>query len=419
MKSLRTIESRRFRPYKAMTTRTYRVWTWLLRGAFAWVFNLHGVHKDQMPKKGPVLLLANHQNLMDPPWVGIMAPRHVSFVATENVFRTSLLSGIIRYFGGFPTRKGSQDTSAMRNIVRLLRDGLVVGIYPEGIRTWDGLTSPINPTIASLVKVSKAAVVCCRLEGAYLALPRWASKYRRVPVRGVFKRLYDAGGAPSDKEQILRDISAFLRSREYELKFNEKRYRRSGLAVNITTLLYRCPNCGALEGLKVAKPLKTNRIQCANCSACWRVTLCGRLVPLDENGRELAGAVTWAECYKRIRDLPLYPIRANRALPLAEGEELYLASGPMLLQTEARFPVVRDLGRGQMYLTSHRFFFLSSGGPHLVIPLVDMKQIATDPGGQFYFTFAETRYLIVIRTESVLKWYDILMRLRAALPPTP
>jgi len=419
MKRRASIESKRFRPYKAMTIHTYRLWTWLLRRAFAWVFNLHGVNKDQMPKKGPVLLLINHQNLMDPPWVGIMAPRHISFVATENVFRSSLLAGIIRYFGGFPTRKGSQDTSAMRNIHRLLRKGLVVGIYPEGIRTWDGLTSPINPTIASLVKVSKADVVCCRLEGAYLALPRWAGKYRRVPVRGIFKLLYRAEAVPSDREQILRDISTFLQSREYELKFDEKRYRRSGLAVNITTLLYRCPNCGTIEGLEVVEPLKTNRIQCANCSSRWRVTLCGRLAPLDENGAELPGTVTWAECYRRIRELPLYPIRANRSPPLADGEELYLASGPMLLQTEGRFPVIRDLGRGQMYLTNRRFFFLSSGGPHLEISLADMEQIATDPGGQFYFTFARTRYLIIIRSESVLKWYDVLMRLRSALSPIP
>jgi 1-acyl-sn-glycerol-3-phosphate acyltransferase len=410
-----TIESKRYRPAKAVNLTLYRFLDVFLRKLLKFIFNLRPVGQDQIPRRGPVLLLANHSNLFDPIWLYDMIHRPIHYVVTENVFRSSVLDFLIHNFGGFPMRKGGIDRYVLDNIRQLLKKGLVVGVYPEGIRTWDGLTYPIREGIATMIRMYKVPVVCCRLEGAYLCLPRWASKYRRLPVRGVFKHLYDADSIPSSKSQIISDISSFLKSREYELTFDERRYRASGLAQNITTLLYRCPNCWTMEGLKVVKPLKTNRIRCASCSSSWMITLSGRMVPLDEDCNPLAQGNTWAECYRKIKELPLSPIRADRPLELQQDEQLYLSSGPMLLKTEIRFPVVRDIGRGQMYLTDRRFLFIGSGGVHLDAPLAEIDQVATDPGGQFYFTQLGKRYLIIIKTESILKWSDTLSRLKDRL----
>jgi 1-acyl-sn-glycerol-3-phosphate acyltransferase len=300
--------------------------------------------------------------------------------------------------------------------MRLLKEGMVVGIYPEGIRSWDGLAYPLRPAIAGLIQKRQVTVVCCRLEGAYLCLPRWANKYRRLPVRIVFQRLYEPDTIPSDRNKIADEISSFLRSREYELTYDERRYRSKGLANNITTLLYRCPNCQCVEGLKVVQPLKTNRIQCASCSSTWRITLNGRMLPLDESYKQLSAGMTWAECYRKIKAMPLYPIRTNRPLELQQDEELYIASGPMMLNAALLFPEVQEIGEGQMYLTNRRFLFLGADRQaSLDAPLGEIDQVSTDPGGQFYFTYSGNRYLIVIKTESILKWSDTLLRLKSRL----
>jgi 1-acyl-sn-glycerol-3-phosphate acyltransferase len=415
-KKHRTIESKRYRPAEAVNLTLYRFLDVFLRKLLKFIFNLRPVGQDQIPRRGPVLLLANHANLFDPIWLYDMIHRPIHYMVTENIFRSSILDFLIHTFGGFPTRKGGKSRRyELVNLKALLKQKLVVGIYPEGIRTWDGLTYPIREGIASLIKMFKVPVVCCRFEGAYLSLPRWANKYRRIPVKGVFKHLYDADTIPSDKDQIVRDISSFLRSREYELTFDERRYRASGLANNITTLLYRCPNCRVMEGLKVVKPLKTNRIRCASCSSAWKITLSGRMVPLDEGFNPLSQGMTWAECYKMIKELPLAPIRADRSLGLQQGEQLYLSSGPMMLKTEPRLPVIRDIGRGQMYLTDRRLLFVGAEGVHLDAPLAEIDEVATDPGGQFYFSHLKKRYLIIIKTESILKWNDTLVRLRDGL----
>jgi 1-acyl-sn-glycerol-3-phosphate acyltransferase len=419
-KERRTIESKRYRPAKEVNFTFYRYLAVFFRKALKFLFNLHPVGQDAIPRKGPVLLLANHANLFDPIWLYDMIHRPIHYVVTENVFRSSFLDFLIHNFGGFPTRKEGITPDVLKNIKQLLKKGQVVGVYPEGIRTWNGLTYTIREGIATMIRIFKVPVVCCRLEGAYLSLPRWAIKYRRIPIRGVFKRLYDADTIPSSKAQIIEDISSFLESREYELTYDERRYRSSGLASNISTLLYRCPNCHVMEGLKVVKPLKTNRIQCASCASAWRITLSGRMIPLDENHDPISQEMTWAECYQKIKALPLYAIRASRLLELQEDECLYLSSGPMLLKTEIRFPIIRDIGSGQMYLTDRRLLFIGEGGVYLDAPLQEIGQVATDPGGQFYFTHSKEqslkkRYLIIIKSESILKWSDTLIRLRDGL----
>ena len=87
----------------------------------------------------------------------------------------------------------------------------------------------------------------------------------------------------------------------------------------------------------------------------------------------------------------------------------------MLLKMEGRFPVVRDIGEGQMYLTNRRFLFIGPEGIYLDASLLELDHVATDPGGQFYFTHLNKRYLIVIRTESILKWSDTVTRLMEKL----
>jgi len=343
----------------------------------------------------------------------VMLHRPVYFAATEDLFRQPLLARLLRWFGAFPKRKNATgDVGAMRSIFRLLQNGCLVGIYPEGVRTWDGSNGTIIPGIARLIQKLKVPVYACRTEGSYLAQPRWASRYRRIPLRGVFSRLYAADAIPADEARIVSDIAAAIRNLDYELSVDPALSRRKGLAVNVTRLLYRCPACGTQEGLKIVLPHATNRIECSSCFSSWVVNAASRLAETDENGQPDGDWIPLAEIYARTREMPLVPIRPVARLGLAEDERLFLASRPRFLFKQERFPDIRVFAFGRLFLTSRRLVFRTRLGIPLDTPLASIGSLSVDPGDRMHFTLAGKLYRIPFRNESAMKWFDAIRRLQ-------
>ncbi|MCX7029136.1 MAG: lysophospholipid acyltransferase family protein [Spirochaetes bacterium] len=394
----------------------YRTLDLLLRRPILSWFQLTPVNADVVPKSGAGIVLGNHTALFDPIWLYAMLSRPVYFAATEDLFRQPLLARVIRWLGAFPKRKNATgDVRAMRNIFHLLKLGCLVGIYPEGVRTWDGTNGPIIPGIARLIRKLRVPVYTCRTEGGYLAQPRWASRYRRIPMRGVFSRLYAGDAIPADDKRIVSDIAEAIRNSDYGMTVDPALSRKKRLAVNVTRVLYRCPACGTLEGLKIMLPHKTNRVECSSCFNSWVVNAASRLAETDENGEPEGEWTTLADLYARIRKLPLAPIRPVSRLGLAEGEQLYLASRPRFLFKQERFPDIRMLAFGRAFLTSRRLVFRTRLGTPLDTPLETIASLSVDPGDKMHFTLAGKLYRIPFRNESAMKWFDAIQRLQSEM----
>jgi len=281
------------------------------------------------------------------------------------------------------------------------------------VRTWDGTNGPLIPTIARLIRRLKVPVYTCRLEGGYLAWPRWASKWRRIPVRMVFNRLYAKSGIPESEQQILSDIAQAIEIRDYQLPIDDPRRRFTGLASGLPKVLYRCPNCHTVEGLSAVRPLASNQIECRSCFSSWRVDIRSRVTPVDEHGRDVGESQTVAEWYRRIRALPLTPIR-SALISLAPGEKLYLVSRAHFLFRERRFPRLRLFAFGRAFLTDRRLLFKGKAGIRLDAPLTELDSLSVEPGDKLHFVFRGRLYRIPFRRESPLKWMDALLALRAA-----
>ncbi len=394
----------------------YRLITTLLRHPILAWFQLAPVNADVVPKSGAAIVLGNHTALFDPIWLYAMLRRPVYFAATEDLFRQPVLARVIRWFGAFPKRKNAAgDIGAMRSIFHLLKIGCLVGIYPEGMRTWDGTNGPIIPGIARLLRKLRVPVYTCRTEGGYLAQPRWAKRWRRIPMRGVFSRLYAGDAIPEDDGRIVSDIAAAIRNPDLEMTVDPALNRKKGLAVNVTRLLYRCPSCGTQEGLKIVTPHKTNRVECSSCFSSWAVNAASRLAETDERGEPEGEWIALADMYARIRRMPLTPIRPVARLALAEGEQLFLASRPRFLFKQEQFPNLRVFAFGRAFLTSRRLVFRTRIGIPLDAPLESIASLSVDPGDKMHFTLSGKLYRIPFRNESAMKWFDAIRHLQSTI----
>jgi 1-acyl-sn-glycerol-3-phosphate acyltransferase len=172
-----------------------------------------GAH--HIPPTGPAILAPNHISHFDPPLLSISADRQVDWMAMEELFQNPLLARILRWIGSFPVGRGKMDYAAVRTAIERLKDGRMVGVFPEGgLRT--GPTSvlegaPLKPGVAALAQMTQAPVVPCAIIGtdALYDPARWLP-WRQTKVWIVFGHPLPPPSATGDKAAARADFDEQL-----------------------------------------------------------------------------------------------------------------------------------------------------------------------------------------------------------------
>ncbi|TDA67047.1 MAG: 1-acyl-sn-glycerol-3-phosphate acyltransferase [Clostridia bacterium] len=110
---------------------------WFARTLFCCLFTLTGWKvrgRENLPRRGPVVVISNHISLWDPIVVGTALNRRVYFMAKEELFRLPVLGLLIKGLGAFPVHRGRADLTSLRRALNLLASGQVIGVFPQGGR---------------------------------------------------------------------------------------------------------------------------------------------------------------------------------------------------------------------------------------------------------------------------------------------
>ena len=138
----------------------------LVRLVFRLLSSREIVGLDRVPGEGPVIFVANHIHLVDPPFVISFAPRRVHPMAKRELFETPLVGWYFWVFGAFPVRRFSGDLGALRVARNYLRNDEVVLMFPEGTRSRDGAgMKPALPGAAMVALLSRAPIVPVAVSG--------------------------------------------------------------------------------------------------------------------------------------------------------------------------------------------------------------------------------------------------------------
>ncbi|XVU27322.1 lysophospholipid acyltransferase family protein [Actinoplanes sp. CA-054009] len=121
---------------------------------------------SHLPRNGPVILACNHLSFSDSIFTPLMVDRRVTFVAKAEYFTGKGIKGWLmrQFFAGTGTipvdRSGGKAAqAALETLLRVLREGGVAGIYPEGTRSPDGRLYRGKTGVARLALESGALVV--------------------------------------------------------------------------------------------------------------------------------------------------------------------------------------------------------------------------------------------------------------------
>lgn len=136
------------------------------------IYRMEVIGKENLPKDGGVLLCINHINNFDPPIVGIVAPRPIHFMAKEELFSVPVLGRLLPHLNAFPVKRGMSDREALRKGLKVLKEGHVLGLFPEGTRSKTGELGKGLAGAGFFALRTDAAVVPCAIIGPYKAFSK-------------------------------------------------------------------------------------------------------------------------------------------------------------------------------------------------------------------------------------------------------
>jgi len=129
------------------------------------------VHRERMIQTGPVIVAMNHQSFFDPPLAGNASDRAIYFLAKRSLMDLPVLRWLLPKLNVIPVNLEGIDRSAIKSLIRVVREGEAALVFPEGSRTPDGNLQPAQAGVGLLIAKTRAPVVPMRIFGAYNAWP--------------------------------------------------------------------------------------------------------------------------------------------------------------------------------------------------------------------------------------------------------
>jgi 1-acyl-sn-glycerol-3-phosphate acyltransferase len=145
----------------------YNIGKAICAGVLRPLYKLQVMGSENIPKEGGVLICSNHIDNLDPPVVGVASPRTIHFMAKEELFRIPVLKGILPKINAFPVKRGMSDKQALRTALKVLKDGQVLGLFPEGTRSKNGELGKGLSGAGFFALRTDATVIPCAIIGPY------------------------------------------------------------------------------------------------------------------------------------------------------------------------------------------------------------------------------------------------------------
>ncbi|MBP5225467.1 MAG: 1-acyl-sn-glycerol-3-phosphate acyltransferase, partial [Lachnospiraceae bacterium] len=238
--------------------------------------------------EAPYVMLVNHESFFDFYYISRMHhPKNPAYLMNEHYTSRPGCKGIAKSMGLIPKKLFYPDMVSVAGIMRTVRSGFPVVIFPEARLSPDGRSNEIVEKGAAFYQKLGCDLVLTKLSGAYFAKPKWRKRMYRsritVSVERVLKK-DELAAMTSDAldaliaETLYQDASVSTRTH----------YRQNTKAVGLEQVLYRCADCGSLYTTVGRK----NTLICTKCKSSHT---------LDETYHFVSGPPTVSAYYDAIR----------------------------------------------------------------------------------------------------------------------
>lgn len=155
----------------------------IVRGVVRGLFDLKIINREKLIEDGPCVYVCNHQSFLDPPVIGQIFDRSVNFLARKTLFTNGFMHWLLPKCRALPIDQQRPDPASIMKVLRVVRNGEAIVIFPEGARSPDGKIHEAMPGIGLIIsRLASVPVQPLRIEGAYDCLPIHSKRLRLRPI---------------------------------------------------------------------------------------------------------------------------------------------------------------------------------------------------------------------------------------------
>lgn len=351
------------------------------------IFKRKIIRNEIKGKKGPFVVIANHEAALD--FVNLISAtqRPMSFVISKSFYNTLPLKKFMQKMGVIPKQQFQTSVKDLKRIKAVVDAGEPVVIYPAGLMCEDGLSTPIPGATYKFLKWLEADVYVARSVGTYFVMPKWTKGMRPGRTELDIYRLF------SKEELQAMDLETVQKKTDEALLFDAYReqermlvkYKNNANIEGLENVLYMCPNCGEEFSVEVTGG---NTLRC---------TACGFAEESDEyaflhnrgEGRELRYVSDWSRhIYEKLRR----QITADPNMILSAETDIH-----MIDYEKDKFV---EVGTGTVSLCASHFRITGTvnGNPvELTVPIGNMPTLPFTPGKHFEIQDGADIYRCVLK----------------------
>ena len=259
------------------------------------------IRNEVKGKKGPFVIIANHQTALDFANLMGVTREHISFVISNSFFSTNPLNNQMAKAGMIPKQQFQTGVGDLKRMRSVIDNGGILALYPAGLMCEDGRSTPIPVATYKFLQWLRADIYMARSIGAYFVMPKWSKKKRPGRTLLDVYKLFDKDelrDMPLDEVKRRTDeallFDAYREQERYKFK-----YKDCETIEGIEEVLYRCPCCTEKYSMAVKD---TNTIYCKACGFAERSDEYGFLHKVSEVGEEIRYVSDFAEeIYSKVR----------------------------------------------------------------------------------------------------------------------
>ncbi len=139
----------------------------LFRLYYRLVFGMKVTGRDTVPKEGNFVCVCNHISNNDPIVVGSFLPRRVNYLGKAELFNNKFAAWVLRGVGVIPVHRDAAEFSVFKLVVKLLKEGKTVVIFPEGSRVTEQSQSNAKSGAVAFAIKAKVPLLPAHISGRY------------------------------------------------------------------------------------------------------------------------------------------------------------------------------------------------------------------------------------------------------------
>lgn len=351
-------------------------------------------------KKGPFVVIANHEAALDfVNLIGITSTP-MSFVISNSFYNSLPITGFFDQLGVIPKQQFQTTVRDMKTMKEVIDNGSPLVIYPAGLMCEDGLSTPIPAATYKFLRWLGVDVYVARTTGTYFSMPKWAKGLR------VGRTYLDVYRLFSKEELAAADLQTVKSKTNEALLFDAYReqedlrvkYSNNDNVEGLENVLYMCPHC-MTEFSVHCKDKHT--LYCDACGFEQTSDKYAFLHKTSDIGEEMRYVSDWSRhIYNTLKE------------QIAEGKINQLSAKANIRMIDYNNHKFSDVGSGEIHLSRENFRIqgvINGEEKELAIPITNFASLPFSPGKHLEIQHGEDIYRCVLEDgKQVMKFINMV-----------